>query len=224
MSNTGYIPSADESFHAWQANFALKLGPMVTRIGIPAAKMTTFESLQGLWIDAFQLASQPSTRTPLAIEQKKHARDDYEAHIRALVRQYITHNDATTDDDRVSLGLPIPKTTRTPVPVPADSPAFEVGISHLREIHIYYHPTGAKPAGAKPYGVHGAECCWAIRDTPPTDDIETDLPYSRFDTHSPLILPFKEGQRGKTVYFALRWENTRGDKGPWGDIGSAIIP
>jgi hypothetical protein len=31
-------------------------------------------------------------------------------------------------------------------------------------------------------------------------------------------------QRGKTVYFALRWENTRGEKGPWSEIMSAIIP
>lgn len=37
-------------------------------------------------------------------------------------------------------------------------------------------------------------------------------------------LTFDENQRGKTVYFALRWENTRGEKGPWSQIVSSIIP
>jgi hypothetical protein len=30
--------------------------------------------------------------------------------------------------------------------------------------------------------------------------------------------------RGKKLYFALRWENTRGEKGPWSEIHSTIIP
>jgi hypothetical protein len=30
--------------------------------------------------------------------------------------------------------------------------------------------------------------------------------------------------RGKRVYFCLRWETSTSLKGPWGEIGSAIIP
>jgi hypothetical protein len=30
--------------------------------------------------------------------------------------------------------------------------------------------------------------------------------------------------RGKTVWFRLRWENNRGQKGPWSELYSAIIP
>jgi hypothetical protein len=28
----------------------------------------------------------------------------------------------------------------------------------------------------------------------------------------------------KTLYYALRWENTRGEKGLWSEIGMAIAP
>ncbi|MDR0609502.1 MAG: hypothetical protein LBG58_15030, partial [Planctomycetaceae bacterium] len=63
---------------------------------------------------------------------------------------------------------------------------------------------------------------WAILDTPPTKI--SDLTHSSFDTRSPLTLEFDEDQRGKCVYFCLRWENTRGIKGPWSEIISAIIP
>ena len=49
-------------------------------------------------------------------------------------------------------------------------------------------------------------------------------PHSEFDTASPFTLNFQGHERGKTVYFCLRWENTVGEKGPWGEIYSAIVP
>jgi hypothetical protein len=50
------------------------------------------------------------------------------------------------------------------------------------------------------------------------------LIHSEFDTASPFTLNFQGHERGKTVYFCLRWENTVGEKGPWGEIYSAIVP
>jgi hypothetical protein len=66
------------------------------------------------------------------------------------------------------------------------------------------------------------ELAWAILPAPTVDWKE--LIHSSFDTHTPLRLTFDGTERGKTVYFALRWENTRGEKGPWSEIMSAIIP
>jgi hypothetical protein len=86
---------------------------------------------------------------------------------------------------------------------------------------IHFHDHGSEKK-AKPKGVHGAEAAWEILDTPPTD--WSQLTHSVFDTNSPLVLTFNGDQRGKTLYFAMRWENTRGEKGPWSDIMSAIIP
>jgi hypothetical protein len=61
-----------------------------------------------------------------------------------------------------------------------------------------------------------------ISDTPPTK--LADLLHSSFSTHSPLELVFDEDQRGKRLYFAVRWENGTVKKGPWSDIYSVIIP
>ncbi|MDR1724124.1 MAG: hypothetical protein LBR84_09345 [Tannerella sp.] len=44
------------------------------------------------------------------------------------------------------------------------------------------------------------------------------------DAASPITFTFTGEQRGQCFYFALRWKNTRGDKGPWSEIGSAVIP
>jgi hypothetical protein len=50
------------------------------------------------------------------------------------------------------------------------------------------------------------------------------LVHSDFDTTSPCILKFDEADRGKRVYFCLRWESNTNLKGPFGEIYSAIIP
>jgi hypothetical protein len=41
---------------------------------------------------------------------------------------------------------------------------------------------------------------------------------------SDISLKFDEADRGKRVYFCLRWETNTSLKGPWGEIYSAIIP
>ncbi|RRJ94628.1 hypothetical protein Ga0100231_010030 [Opitutaceae bacterium TAV4] len=221
MNNRDYIPRKDEDFHAWQANFALKLGAMTTRLGIPEAKTNTLESLQGQWIDALQLASQPSTRTPLTIEQKTHARDTYESFLRLLVRQHIANNEQTTDDDRVTLGLPIPKTTRTPAPVPTSIPGVKLSLEAPGIVIVAFFDMG-NIHRAKPDLVHGAEIASVIRETEPTTG--DDFNRSSFDTRSPFTFTFDISERGKTLWLRLRWENTRGEKGPWSDIHKIIIP
>ncbi|MDR1552126.1 MAG: hypothetical protein LBS69_01520, partial [Prevotellaceae bacterium] len=75
---------------------------------------------------------------------------------------------------------------------------------------------------AKPAGQHGAEIRWTISDTPVVDVEE--LIHSAFDTHTPFTLEFQGHERGRMAYFCLCWENTRGEKGPWSEIVSAIIP
>jgi hypothetical protein len=39
-----------------------------------------------------------------------------------------------------------------------------------------------------------------------------------------MTIDFEEEDRGKTFWYAVRWENTTGLKGPWSEIRSAVIP
>ncbi|MDR3283731.1 MAG: hypothetical protein LBS97_00955 [Treponema sp.] len=51
-----------------------------------------------------------------------------------------------------------------------------------------------------------------------------ELTRSAFDPRSPFTLTFQENQRGKALYFALHWENAKGQAGPWSVIQKAIVP
>jgi hypothetical protein len=74
----------------------------------------------------------------------------------------------------------------------------------------------------KPVDVHGVSFSWEIMDTPPTTP--DDLRHSVFRVKTVEIFDFKEDERGKKVYYAARYENAKGEAGPWSDIVMAIIP
>ncbi|MDR2765316.1 MAG: hypothetical protein LBB90_09845 [Tannerella sp.] len=59
-----------------------------------------------------------------------------------------------------------------------------------------------------------------ISDTPPTRWDE--LIHSGIDTHSPFTLAFENDQRSLTVYFALRWKNTRSEKSPCPSLSAPV--
>jgi hypothetical protein len=94
---------------------------------------------------------------------------------------------------------------------------------HIRQIIVRYRAAAAERWG-KPRKTRGIEIRWAFLTHPPVD-IEAELTNSSFDTRHPFLITFKEEDRGKTVYFAGRWEiNREGQKGDFGPIASAIVP
>jgi hypothetical protein len=110
-----------------------------------------------------------------------------------------------------------------PIEVPGTVPELSPRPGHIRQIILEYKDLGAEHPG-KPDKVHGIEIRWAFLDHPPVD-IEAELTNSSFDTRHPFRVTFTEEDRGKTVYFAGRWEIEReGEKGDFGAIVSAIVP
>jgi hypothetical protein len=43
-----------------------------------------------------------------------------------------------------------------------------------------------------------------------------DLPHSRFTRRQKELFDFPADDSGKTVYFCVRFENAKGEPGPWG--------
>jgi hypothetical protein len=59
-------------------------------------------------------------------------------------------------------------------------------------------------------------------DAPPAD--HNALTRSVLATRTPHTFEFTEEERSKTVYMAACWQNEKGQKGPWSEIVSAIVP
>lgn len=172
--------------------------------------------------EAFLAWQNPAERTPLKTTALKTAKDTFTPVYRQLYTGFLKNNPNVRDEDLVAMGLPArPDKKPTPAPAPTTTPEAEVELPSRGVVTVHFRDKGATKK-AKPTGVHGAEIAWAVLDTPPVD--WSELNNSAFDTQTPYQFTFDGSQRGKKLYFALRWENTRGVKGNWSEIYETVIP
>jgi hypothetical protein len=222
MRGNDYIPNKDREFLVWIVNLLQYLMARVTKFKYPQDDYDLIEQEKNVYNQKLDVAESPATRTPVNVKSKNIARRVLEKHIRKSVRSYLIDNPLLTEDDLTMLGLPVHKTTRTPAPVAETYPDFDIDSSMVNCLIIHFFERDGEHKRAKPAGQHGAEIRWMISDVPVMN--ANKLIHSSFDTRTPFTLEFEGEDRGKTVYLALRWENTRGQKGHWSPIQSVIIP
>jgi hypothetical protein len=164
----------------------------------------------------------PAERTKDKSATLKLTEKQFVAVFRALYTGYLKKNPLVTNVDLVDMGFPERhEGGGTPSKPPTDYVEASITLTGPANITVAYRVKGSK-SFAKPANVHGMEMKWAILDHTPEGWDE--LVNSVFDTATPLIMTFEGEQRGKMLYFACRWENNIGQKGPWSEIYSIIIP
>jgi hypothetical protein len=222
MANKDYLPEKDKDFLVWSKNFLANLSQIRYNVSFPDSEYLKLSTECNDFEQKLEASENPATRTSVTVEAKNIARKLLRINLRVDVKAYLTFNPSVTDDDRKAMGLPVHKTTRTPSKVADKAPDTDVDTSVPGRVTVHFFEKSGSHKRAKPEGQHCIEMIWIISDTPPAK--WEDLIHSIVDTNSPVTLSFENDQRGKTLYFALRWENTRGEKGPWTEIQSTIIP
>jgi hypothetical protein len=215
-----YMPTKDTDFLEWALNFIALCIQNQTSWGLPSAETTALNTEVSEYEGVYETAIGPSASKAdvLLKNEKKAALKDS---LRDFKRRSIDPNKAVTDPDRERLRLPIYDGKLTPVPPPSTTPEFEFTYPGARRINVHFRDFGSK-SKAKPDGVAGAVIFYEVRDTQPAN--QDELLHSIFTGRTPYHFEFKEDERGKKVYFALFWQNGKGDKGPWSEIQFAIIP
>jgi hypothetical protein len=218
-----YLALIDAAFNLWFKIMVQYVnekctGAMPAWTHIPQAVLTAIADMYAAWYTAYAAVLKP--HTPVETEAKNDAKKAAKKAIRLFVNQYLRFP-PVTDEDRTAMGIPNHDTHPTPVPVPSDIPEVEAQTPKPRVLHFRFRRFNMKRWG-KPDDVHGMELVWVISDAPPAK--LADLIHSSFATKSPLELTFDEDQRGKRVYYAVRWETGTVKKGSFSEIFSAIIP
>jgi hypothetical protein len=188
--------------------------------GIDPARLSEAEKLTVEYNDALTKVKNPNHgKADVALKNK--CKYELEQFVRGFIKEHIAYNHLVSDDDRLRMGLHVHDDKPTPAAVSKTSPYAKIKKLGIGYVEIEFGDEEGVRKG-KPLGQHGAEMRYIISDVRPTD--WDQLTHSNFATRSPFRLSFKGDDRGKTLYFALRWENTRGEKGQWGEIMSIIIP
>ena len=218
-----YVPSRDAAFDPWFNNLveyvlARVLAGTPVWPHIPAAEAEALAASYTAWHTAYVPTQKP--HTAVDTEAKNDAKKAALKVIRPFVNRYLRYP-PVTDEDRTAMAIPNHDTHPTPVPRPDDIPEVEALTPKPRVLRFRFRRTEMKRWG-KPEGVHGMELVWVIAEARPEKVAE--LVHSAFATRSPLTLNFEEDERGKRVYYAVRWETGAMKKGDYSEIYQAVIP
>jgi hypothetical protein len=215
-----FIPHSDGAFLEWSKILITYATAHVSAFKLDEGALTAVQTQLTAYETAFEAVQNPN-RGKVDVLNKNETKTALESGLRAFIKAYLTYNPAVSDADKESMGLPLHDTTRTPTPPPSTIPEIELDSSIIRQVTVVFKDTGSDKRG-KPHGVHGIELRWSFLETAPAS-VE-DLKNSAFDTASPSTFAFDEADRGKALYICPRWENNKGEKGPWGEIVKAIVP
>jgi hypothetical protein len=213
-----FIPSPDLEFLEWIRNLLSQLATASDAWGIPSPALDELQTLAAAFETAMTKIHNPTTRTMGNVLAKTLARKELTPKVRAFLREYVTYNSSIGDIDRKAMQLPIHKKTRTPSAVANTYPWMQLTIPCIRRLQIVFRRSEA--VRARPPGQRGIEVRGKIGAKP---RCHSELTLTYYVTSSPLTIDFRGEDRGKTFWFASRWINTRGQKGPWSNIMSGII-
>ncbi|MDR1053509.1 MAG: hypothetical protein LBL39_04985 [Planctomycetaceae bacterium] len=141
------------------------------------------------------------------------------------------------DRDLISLGLKPPSGTHVVIPPPVAQATADVVPKgeHLLELHLRQVNNTEPDPHRSDYGFRIYFGILTLPGTPPeklrpgkrelanAPTTPEELPHSRFTRRKKELFDFDYEDRGKTVFFCVRYENAKGEPGPWGTMFSAII-
>lgn len=104
---------------------------------------------------------------------------------------------------------------------PNTRPAVEIEVDRRLSHVIHYHDEFSGKRDDIPCDVMGVEIWVKIDEAPPS--LPEELTMLALDTGTPYRAEFPEEYVGKRAYYALRWTNDQGEKGPWSEIVGAPI-
>ena len=228
MAKKSYIPEGDEQFLAWAINLSNYALTNATKWKVNPPD-DAFNDMIGDYEAKLAKAKDPN-RGKVDVLKKNEAKNVLEKACRVYVQGFLAKNPFVTNPDRETMGLTIydvtPSTVPPPtIPVEGDLSFPAAGLVEVTNIRA----TGAlvdKKSGYGVriyYGVMGAPDetgKFRIAQAPKTGD---DLPGSVFTRQKKYRFDFT-GDSGRQIFFCLRYENSKGQAGPWGKILQAYIP
>ena len=227
-----YFPIADLQLLAWVKNFKQLAGDSdrLDRWNIKSFPPTLF-NLIAEFEAALERCALP-THNATDVKEKNVLKAQLMKGIRSFVQGFLARNDNVTEMDRVNLRLPQRDTIPTNVPPPVTQVVGVVAFTGLGLVEMRnIGPATDKPDARAGYGVRiyygimggaTAEENNKFRLTArPTHGSE--LPHSVFTRRKRHLFDFT-AERGKEVFFCMRYENSKGEAGPWGKIFQAFVP
>jgi hypothetical protein len=219
MTAKDYIPRRDADFNIMQNNVYKDASENAAVWLIPQAAIDIIDKLRLRWNSAYAAYCDPAKRTKSITQEKNDARKAYVSALRGFIQGQIMHNFKIDDGDRLGMGLPVYDRTPTPAAPPATRPEIDIDFSQISRHVLHVRDSQTRSAGKPPHTI-GFEVRRHLGKNQPdyAEMLVVDLAI-----RSPYMLVYTTDVRTQMAWYAVRWVNTHGEKGPWSEIISAVI-
>ncbi len=221
-----YFPRPDGEFNAWQRNFNDYVNANLPALGLSGPDVAQLNAARGEWDATLAAHTSAHAAAGAARQSKDAARAALTAATRTLVAR-LQSSPQVDDPERRSMGLTVRDTVRTPSPLPVTRPRVRVETpARLRHV-LHFADESSFTRSGKPPGVRGVQI-W-VKLVQPQNGLAqppagpSELSFVAAATRTPYALDFGGGDANKVAHYMLRWENTRGETGPWSETASATI-
>jgi hypothetical protein len=182
---------------------------------------TSYVPKESAYLTAYQTWDNPATNSRMALDNLKTAEGEFFPLYRefyALVKPSSLVSDATFE----ALGFP-PRPTGGHSSHPVDKLFIDINVNPAGRLALLVS-FKERDSGSStiPYYLTGAVIYYEVSDKPVTNP--NHLSKSRLASHSPFELMLDPEQRSLTLSVAARWQNRRGELGPWSEIVTVIVP
>ncbi|GHU28626.1 hypothetical protein FACS1894172_02410 [Spirochaetia bacterium] len=219
-----YIPTRDADFDGWFENLRKYVtekssGQNSMWIHIPQEKITAFAELYTTWHTAYGKTIAP--HTSVDTEAKNRARKAAIVFIRPFVAQFLKF-DPVTNEDRMSMRIHNRDTIHSTIGIPTTRPV----ISDIRplggfQVVLRFQDEATPARKAVPYGYNGCLLNFTWGAERVTD--YAALTQTQLMTRSIWTLSLPPEAEKTYLSCAPRWQNEKGELGPWGEIKTVVI-
>lgn len=216
-----FIPGPEADFIKFLGIFVAAVTSNKDAFGLTDEDVKTLTTAKTTWDTDVQADIDAEAAADKAKKQKSKSRGDIEDLVRGIVKKVNGHPQAD-NALRAKAGLPAHEETRAPRNAPATRPLVRLESTGRWMLTIHFMDELTPTKLAKPEGVQGAQIWFFVGDTAPADPV--DFRFLFLDTRTPYVHTHAAVDAGKTVFYALRWANAKGEVGPWSDVVSAKIP
>jgi hypothetical protein len=152
---------------------------------------------------------------------KDGAKEESKAAMRDFANTSVRFNKKMDEAAKARMGVFPRDTTPTRHPTPSVRP--DIVVENTRN-HFEHKIRALDPANGKatkPEGVHGMRYSWQVGGEKPAS--AESLPKSKFSRKTDLVITHTEADKAQTAYYAVSYENSAGDAGPWSPVEEAVI-
>lgn len=206
-----YIPSKDADVITWGNNFATLLTADPSLYGIDASLALINQTMYDEFVAAFNLASDPATRTIVTVAQK----DEEKAGFLSLARSIaaiIRADQGVSEANKAALGLTIPDPTPTPIPAPTTKPVLSAPLAGQNQVYMTIVDELTPDKKSKPAGVAGCVIFRAEGTAFPLSF--ADAKFNGIRTRSDNIMDTSDVAGGTLLTYWAQWFNAKGELGP----------